>query len=177
MDLMNENLGIVPRQAERKFKRLKRRDPESSTSNHRDVSKLFDDDDDDDLETRESGVPIPDGRVEDVHLASTRDSSNSDLQKKRDFYGYVSDDEMDDFIVDDEDDDKEGSVKVNELERKKRKQERRKTIRSRGQDIGLNQEAWADIEEIFGDGADYDFAMTVKVSWYFDWTFDLPFFY
>ncbi|RKP17385.1 hypothetical protein ROZALSC1DRAFT_30801, partial [Rozella allomycis CSF55] len=65
-------------------------------------------------------------------------------------------DEMDDFIEYEEDE-------VNREERKAVRRQRMQELRERGRDIesmlGISKEAWLDIQEIFGDGHEYDYAL------------------
>ena len=64
-------------------------------------------------------------------------------------------DDLDDFVISD---DEEGGIKARQ-ERLKRKRERQDIGNNRGAGYGVSDEAWAEINELFGDGSDYAFAM------------------
>ncbi|TDL24763.1 transcription elongation factor Spt6 [Rickenella mellea] len=76
--------------------------------------------------------------------------------------------DMDDFI-DDEDDDEEGAGAMAEEEREERRRERRrlekerrKVLRSRPELSGIDPIAWDEIQDVFGDGHDYDWALNLE---------------
>ena len=74
--------------------------------------------------------------------------------------------DMDDFI-DDEDEEEDGAGAMAEEEREERRRERRKAemerrkaMRSRPELMGMDEHTWDEILEVFGDGHDYDWALT-----------------
>ena len=74
--------------------------------------------------------------------------------------------DMDDFI-DDEDEEEGGAGAMAEEEREERRRERRradmerrKAMRSRPELMGMDEHTWDEILEVFGDGHDYDWALT-----------------
>lgn len=76
--------------------------------------------------------------------------------------------DMDDFI-DDEEEEEEGAGAMAEEEREERRRERRraemerrKAIRSRPELMGMDEHTWDEIMEVFGDGHDYDWALTAE---------------
>ena len=70
---------------------------------------------------------------------------------------FFRDDELDDFIEYDDE------QMVNREERVANRQQRLREMRERSKDIeaslGISKDAWLDIQEIFGDGTEYDYAL------------------
>ncbi|KAI8806731.1 SH2 domain-containing protein [Cladochytrium replicatum] len=132
-ELMQENLGIQPQQ--RKYKRLRKKDDED-TGRRRAPMDLGDAlfNDDDDMEDRDD-----------------------------DRYGrddLIVDDEEENFVVDDQEDD-DDDVGQRRIEQKARRRQTYELAQNFGADLGIQDigEAWETIQEVFGDGTDYEWAM------------------
>ncbi|KAJ3075872.1 Transcription elongation factor spt6 [Podochytrium sp. JEL0797] len=96
--------------------------------------------------------------MDDEQLASTAAMPSS---SKRDIYSD-SDDE-DGFVVSDEEKDPEDETEFDRKERMARAKEHRKADRQKarnlGQQYGISDEVWMDIQDLFGDGSDYAYAL------------------
>ena len=66
-------------------------------------------------------------------------------------------DDLDDFIIDDEEN--EDNKEENRLARLERKKQKKKMVRNMGLSFGISDDTWREIEDIFGDGTDYDWAL------------------
>lgn len=135
LDLINENIGASSKKV---FKRLRKKlDHDSSP---KDLNQLFEEDD---------------------------QPQDNEVFDSRELYAQ---DDLDDFIIDDD----EGENLAGRKERLRQRRERMENAGNRGADYGVSDEyvhpltrsrAWAEINELFGDGSDYAFAMfQVKYS-------------
>ncbi|KAI0831325.1 transcription elongation factor Spt6 [Trametes gibbosa] len=98
-------------------------------------------------------------RVQDIHniwdderMAVGRDDDDVDM------------DDMDNFIEYEDEDEASGAMDENEREEKRRERRRlekarRRAFGSRPELAGIDQGAWEEIHEVFGDGHDYDWAL------------------
>ncbi|CAO1630576.1 unnamed protein product [Parajaminaea phylloscopi] len=183
LDLLAENSGR-PRQEKRKrFRRGSASpDPESTSRNRRDLARIFEDDDEED-----DAAPQPQRRMavddedEDEELPSVatalrraaHDKAARQTRQPAPSAAYPEDD-MDDFIDDDDDESDEEMDDMDEDEREERRRERRerkkaeKAARRAGRGgfaggmdpnkAGIDEDAWEEINDIFGDGQDYAWA-------------------
>lgn len=77
--------------------------------------------------------------------------------------GMMDEDDVDDFIDDDDDSQNEGSLDEETGERRKKKRNRNSSSNGIGLNgdgkAGIDREAWEELNDLFGDGQDYDWAM------------------
>ncbi|ORY42146.1 hypothetical protein BCR33DRAFT_698681 [Rhizoclosmatium globosum] len=102
---------------------------------------------------------------DDEPAVSTSTSKQSRPFDERELDSDGSD--IEDFVVDDEDE-REGEEET-EFQRKQRiakaKEQRRlekTTFKNIARDVGISDEVWRDIQDLFGDGSDYDYALYVQ---------------
>ncbi|KAJ3413177.1 Transcription elongation factor spt6 [Chytridiales sp. JEL 0842] len=138
LDLIDENLGRAPRKD--RLKRLRKiaddRAEEEARKSKKDLSGIFEEDD-----------GVSEGEIEE------KDSVRKRLEDdERELMS--SEDELDNFI---EDDEEEG---LNEEESKQRRLEKRRARKANlAQNYGVSDDVWHDIQDLFGDGSDYAYAM------------------
>lgn len=109
-----------------------------------DLAHIFDDEEDDDALPSVAGVL----------RAGMEESGRLDYD----------DDELDDFIEDDEDEEFQGLDEEQREERRKERREERRKARLSGARVdplkaGIDPEAWDEIHDIFGNGEDYAWAL------------------
>ncbi|TFY83720.1 hypothetical protein EWM64_g301 [Hericium alpestre] len=155
LELLEENTGGSFRKQSRLTRLRRGRDSESppvaSSSRRKAVVESSDEglEDVDDLE-------LP--RVRDIHSIWDDERGAPGRDEDEDL------DDMDNFI--DYDDEEEGAGGMDEEEREERRRERRKlekerrrALGSRPELTGIDANAWDEIQDVFGDGHDYDWAM------------------
>ncbi|KAJ3397930.1 Transcription elongation factor spt6 [Lobulomyces angularis] len=167
LELIGENTGIEQIE-KKKFKRLKKKSDREETrestsfngserNNHsNDLNNIFDDDEMDAGDNRGTEFDNDD----DLH------SSRRDVRSQKELFNMSEDDDdLDDFVIDDEEESGDEETKRQRREeRKKIKMKERKLVKNMGMNLGISDEAWRDIEEIFGDGSDYSWAMNVGMD-------------
>eukprot|EP00158_Paraphelidium_tribonemae_P009953 Partr_v1_DN29013_c0_g1_i1_m58653 putative Transcription elongation factor len=138
-ELIQQNTG-VNLQNKKQFRRLKQKDADSGIAPApaaRALENIFDDVD---LPAQESQSRVSyDARAE------------ADLLDD-------SDDDLDDFIVDDDGEAGVSRVAKSSSERRQRKQTRAKDFRL-AEEFGFSQDAWVEVHDLFGDGTDYEYAL------------------
>lgn len=152
--------------------------PEEEPSRNRDLAHIFDDDDDDEDDvptSRRLAIDDEDEEDDDMPSVSTalrQAATRKPAQDKAAMQPYPEDD-MDDFI-DDEDESDEELADMDEDEREERRREKRERRQAEkaarranrggfagGMDpnkAGIDADAWEEINDIFGDGKDYEWA-------------------
>ncbi|WFC97997.1 Transcription elongation factor spt6 [Malassezia yamatoensis] len=137
--LLQENQG--PSSSTASNKRARQHDDQHD----RDLAHIFDDEDDSEQ------LPSVAGAIRD---------SLADPNRVADY----DDDELDDFIEDDEDEEMLGLDEEAREERRRERREERRRARLTGQrvdplKVGIDPEAWDEIHDIFGNGEDYAWAL------------------
>lgn len=159
-------------------------EPAQSSSRGRDLARIFDDDDDDDDEAAAPPrrLAIDDEDDDDEDLPSVSEALRRAAQRKPKerpqapvpAQAYAEDD-MDDFIDDDDDSDEANEMEdLDEDQREERRRQKREQKKAEkaarratrgafagGMDpnkAGIDADAWEEINDIFGDGSDYQWA-------------------
>ncbi|KAJ3086511.1 Transcription elongation factor spt6, partial [Quaeritorhiza haematococci] len=152
--LLDENLGFS---REKKFKKLRKKTDEPSDRRAEDLSHIFSDEEDD----REGAGAGDDRRDRDrsgsAGKAGRRRYDDDDMMDEDDFG-----DDLGDFIIEDEDED--DMAEVSRAERIRRNKERKKIARNMGANLGIDDDTWRDIMDVFGDGTDYEWALRGDVT-------------
>ncbi|KAI9353802.1 SH2 domain-containing protein [Obelidium mucronatum] len=139
--LIDENTGRGP--SKKKGGRLVRKGGQKEDqAERRDLSNIFDMDDDEDARVAAPVKP----------------------KRKSELYSDEDSDEADDFVVDDnEDGDVNDETDFDRRARIAKAKEQRKADRSKvrnlGQQYGISDDVWMDIQDLFGDGMDYEYAL------------------
>ncbi|KAK0547552.1 Transcription elongation factor spt6 [Tilletia horrida] len=148
LELLAENAG----ESQRRFKRF--RQASASPTAGADLSRIFDDDEEDE--------ELPSAAA----LNSRQIAANARRKQAARAAAVAEEDDMDDFIEDDFSED--SGDEVNDADRERRaaeKREERKRKKAAGggganfASVGIDQEAWDELFEVFGDGQDYAFAL------------------
>ncbi|KAJ3101887.1 Transcription elongation factor spt6 [Phlyctochytrium planicorne] len=135
LDLIQENFGRTKKD---KFKRLRKKGEEPPPRRiEQDLSNMFEEDEAVEAEDEDKRTKAPE--------------YDDDLQ---------SEDDDDNFIVDDEDDGGE----EDEASRKAKAEQKRQSYKNRGQSYGISNDILQDIDDLFGDGSDYAYALYPKGS-------------
>ena len=129
LDLIKENMGDTSFN----FKRLRKKADEFKNN----VDYIFDDDED---------------------IATSMGTETVSTRKRGDD-GFRDEDDLADFII--EDDDLDGPEEPDEVRQEKirRRRERQEFAKNIGTGYGISDESWNDIQELFGDGGDYAYAL------------------
>lgn len=158
-------------------------DPETQSRNRRDLARIFEDDDGDDNQrpVSQRRMAVDQDEEEDEEPASVAKVLRQAAQSKaarRPQRPIVStaypEDDMDDFIDDEDDESDEEMAEMDEEKREERRREREKRKKAekaarragRGRfaesldlnKAGIDEDAWEEINDIFGDGQDYSWA-------------------
>ncbi|PWN35768.1 uncharacterized protein FA14DRAFT_160784 [Meira miltonrushii] len=178
LDLLAENTGIKRKQ--RQLKRFRRasvspdamEQDQASSRKPRDLQHMFDDDDEDIVAPRRAtargGDEYDDDDDEDMPAVGDALRAQSD-RRGRDPVPYNYEDEMEDFI--DDDDESEMDEAMSEGEREARREEKRAKRKAELEErrarrdgrfgfdpsrAGIDAEAWAELNDVFGDGQEYE---------------------
>lgn len=175
LDLVAENTGV--KRKERRLKRFRRASAspdgrEDAPKKQKDLQNIFDDDEEEPVVSRRSGY-YEDEEDEEDGLPSAgqalRAAADRKIRKEaQPAVAFV--DEMEDFIDDDESDMEEDlSEEEREARREEKRQQRKADSEARrakrgggGFDpgrAGIDAEAWAELNDVFGDGSEYAFAL------------------
>ncbi|UZJ54735.1 hypothetical protein CBS101457_004055 [Exobasidium rhododendri] len=178
LDLVAENTGV--KRKERRLKRFRRGSASPDGRNEapkkqKDLQHIFSDDEDDPITSRRPGYydDEEDGE-EDLPSAGQALRLAADRRNRKEAAAPIGfEDEMEDFIDDDESD-MEGDMSEGEREaRREEKREQRKADvaarRAKGAGVGgfdpgragIDAEAWAELNDVFGDGSEYAFALKI----------------
>ncbi|KAI8609210.1 SH2 domain-containing protein [Chytriomyces sp. MP71] len=140
MDLINENYGRATTTTKKKLSKLRRVGAEEDTG------------------ARGVADGLADIFNEDQEAVAAQPKSRPSARE------YESDEDSDDFVVNDMDD--EVQEDETEEDRRKRLQQKRKERKLQKEDmtmaareIGISVEVWEEIDELFGDGSDYNYAL------------------
>ncbi|PWN93854.1 hypothetical protein FA10DRAFT_299195 [Acaromyces ingoldii] len=178
LDLIGENTGLRRNKDERRLKRLRResaspdgQDAEQAAKKPRDLEHMFDDDDDEDEIPARRRRDAIDDDDEDMPSAAQVLQAASARRGRRDEIPAFED-EMEDFIDDDESDEmdedlSEGEREQRKEEKRKQKQAEKEARRARRAGFGsidpnragIDAESWAELNDVFGDGTEYEFAL------------------
>lgn len=178
LDLIGENTGLRRTKDERRLKRLRResaspdgQDAEQAAKKPRDLEHMFDDDDDEDEIPARRRRDAIDDDDEDMPSAAQVLQAASARRGRRDEIPAFED-EMEDFIDDDESDEmdedlSEGEREQRKEEKRKQKQAEKEARRARRAGFGsidpnragIDAESWAELNDVFGDGTEYEFAL------------------
>eukprot|EP00842_Homolaphlyctis_polyrhiza_P004038 jgi/Hompol1/4635/HPOL_003774-RA len=141
LDLINENIGGGS-SSKSGFRRIRKKGEKKQDE----VARLFDEDEeqDDDL------------RGEDDEPGSQKQKRAEKAFDKRELYD--DEDDIEDFIVNDDEEGREDSEEVRR-EKQRRRRERLEFAKNLGAGLGISDGAWTDIQELFGDGSDYAYAL------------------
>lgn len=175
LDLVAENTGV--KRKERRLKRFRRASAspdgrEGAPKKQKDLQNIFDDDEEEPIAPRRSGY-YEDEEDEEDGLPSAGQAlrAAADRKNRKEAQPAVAFvDEMEDFIDDDESDMEEDlSEGEREARREEKRQQRKADSEARrakrgggGFDpgrAGIDAEAWAELNDVFGDGSEYAFAL------------------
>ncbi|KAJ3327060.1 Transcription elongation factor SPT6 [Blyttiomyces sp. JEL0837] len=144
LDLIDENFGRPKKDKSKRLRKFGEADEEEevdrSSRRRGDLENIFD-------EEEETLEPEP------------RASSSS---RRPEYDDIEEDDDLDDFIIDDVDEEggREEETDADREERRRARIEQRRAARINiGQNYGVSDEAWHEIQDLFGDGSDYAYAM------------------
>jgi transcription elongation factor SPT6 len=178
LDLVAENTGV--KRKERKLKRFRRGSAspdgrEEAPKKQKDLQHMFSDDDDEPVTSRRTGY-YEDEEDEEDGLPSAGQAlrAAADRRNCKEVAAPVGfEDEMEDFIDDDESDMEEDlSEGEREARREEKRQQRKADVaarRAKGGGVGgfdpgragIDAEAWAELNDVFGDGSEYAFALKI----------------
>lgn len=183
LDLVAENTGV--RRKERRLKRFRRASAspkptadDGATKDPRSLAQMFDDDEEEDVvaprRAAQRGYDDDEEEDEDDDLPSAADALRANAERRTGGAAPAPlnyEDEMEDFIDDDESEADEG---LSDGEREERREERRRQRKAELEErrakrgagggfdpgrAGIDAEAWAELNDVFGDGTDYKFAL------------------
>lgn len=180
LDLLAENTGIKRKQ--RQLKRFRRASvsPDAMEQDQiplqkpRDLQHMFDDDDEDIVAPRRTtargGDEYDEDDDDDEDLPAVGDALRAQSDRRgREPVPYNYEDEMEDFI--DDDDESEMDEALSEGEREARREEKRAKRKAELEErrarrdgrfgfdpsrAGIDAEAWAELNDVFGDGQEYE---------------------
>lgn len=176
LDLVAENTGR--KRKDRRLKRFRRASvsPPATAApameKPRDLEHMFDDDDDEPIAPRRltRDDEFDEDDEDDLPSAGHALRTAAEHKSSRDVDPLNYEDEMEDFIDDDEESDMDEDL--SEGEREERREERRRQRKAELQErraksgggfdpgrAGIDAEAWAELNDVFGDGSDYAFAL------------------
>ena len=173
---MAENTGV--KRKERRLKRFRRASAspdgrEEAPKKQKDLQHMFSDDDEEPVSARRTGY-YDDEEDEEDGLPSAAQALRTAADRRNRKEAPVAvgfEDEMEDFIDDDESDMEEDlSEGEREARREEKRQQRKADTEARrakqggagGFDpgrAGIDAEAWAELNDVFGDGSEYAFAL------------------
>lgn len=179
LDLIGENTGLRRNKDERRLKRLRResatpegQDVEQATKKPRDLEHMFDDDDEEEEIPARRRRDVIDDDDEDMPSAAQVLQAASARRGRREEIPATFEDEMEDFIDDDESDEmdedlSEGEREQRKEEKRQQKQAEKEARRARRAGFGsidpnragIDAESWAELNDVFGDGTEYAFAL------------------